>query len=380
VGLLTWLLTSAACWGPPVPGSPGRPLVISLAREPATFQWIVQITGWNKTELSALRAANLSADDWAPIARVTVAGGMDVPIAMRHRVTDTTVELVPRFPLDTGREYAVTVDPTRGPAPRRDGVVWTRVTVPPVVPTGTFVSAIFPSAALWPENTLRFYLHFSSSMSGTSAVGHVRLVDASGAEVRDALLDVDVDLWNRDYTRRTVFFDPGRVKHGLRPNLELGRALIAGHAYAIVVSQAWRDATGHQLTREFRHAFTAGPALEDPVLPANWKVEAPRAGTREPLVVRFPHALDEGLLQRALGVQDASGTTLDGMITVGEGESVWTFNPAAPWRAAGYNLVVLTVLEDPAGNKVGQAFEFNRSGQPQPAETDRVTLSFRPRS
>lgn len=363
----------------PIVGGPGTPLAVSLETEPGTRQVIVHITGWSLAELAALRAADLTPAAWEPIARVTVAGGMDVPIAVRHRVTDTGVDLVPRFPLDPGREYAVTVDPTRGPAPRPDGLVWTRVTVPPVVPAGTHVSAIYPSAAVWPENTLRFYLHFSSPMSGTSGVGHVKLVDASGHEVRDALLEVDVDLWNREYTRRTVFFDPGRVKHGIRPNVELGRALIAGQAYAIVVSQEWRDASGHQLTREFTHAFTAGPALTQPVLPANWTVESPRSGTRDPLIVRFPHALDEGLLQRALGVQDASGTPLEGMVTVGEGESSWTFNPAMPWRAATHNLVVLTLLEDPAGNKVGQAFEFEMFGQPQPAEPDRVTVPFRPR-
>ena len=190
---------------------------------------------------------------------------------------------------------------------------------------------------------------------------------------------MDVDLWNREYTRRTVFFDPGRVKHGIKPNVELGRALTSGRSYAIVVSQEWRDATGHRLTREFTHAFTAGPALAQPVLPANWTVESPRSGTRDPLIVRFPYLLDEGLLQRALGVQDASGAPLEGMVTVGEGESSWTFNPSVPWRAARHSLVVLTLLEDPAGNKVGQAFEFEMSSQPQPAEPDRVTLPFRPR-
>jgi hypothetical protein len=363
----------------PVPGAPGTPLVVSLVTEPASRQAVVQITGWSTAELAALRSANLTPADWEPIARMIVAGGMDIAVAVQPRVTDRAVELVPRFPLEPGREYAVTVDPARGPAPRPGDPITTRVTVPASAATGTFVSAIYPSGPVWPENTLRFYLHFSSPMSGTSAVGHVRLVNASGAEVTDALLDVDVDLWNREYTRRTVFFDPGRVKHGIRPNVELGRALTAGERYAIAVSQQWRDATGRPLIREFRHAFTAGPALTNPVQPGTWKIEPPRRGTREPLTVRFPHPLDEGLLQRALGVQDPSGATLDGVVTIGDGETAWTFLPAAGWRDAGYGLVVLTVLEDPAGNKVGQAFEFEMFGRPQAAETERITVPFRPR-
>ena len=65
-------------------------------------------------------------------------------------------------------------------------------------------------------------------MSRASALGFVRLVDDAGQEVPDALLELDVDLWNDDHTRYTVFFDPGRVKRGVRPNVELGRALRAG--------------------------------------------------------------------------------------------------------------------------------------------------------
>jgi hypothetical protein len=40
---------------------------------------------------------------------------------------------------------------------------------------------------------------------------------------------------------------------------------------------------------------------------------------------------------------------------------------------------VLTLLEDPAGNKVGQAFEFEMFKAPKAAEAERLTLPFRPR-
>src|SRR6185436_11722812 len=139
------------------------------------------------------------------------------------------VELVPKFSLDPGREYLVQVDPSRLPVPRTGGVTEARVTMASnaAQPT-TRVTAIYPSSSVWPENILRFYLHFSTPMSGTSAIGHVRLEDDRGAEVPDALLEVDVDLWNTEYTRRTVFFDPGRVKQGIKPNREIGRALTSG--------------------------------------------------------------------------------------------------------------------------------------------------------
>jgi hypothetical protein len=335
------------------------------------------VTGFSSDELNALREQPSAQEG---LVRVSVMGSKDIAIAGTPRVTLEAVELVPQFSLDQGREYLVRVDPSRLPVPRSGGVTEARVTLARTTSQpAARVAAIYPSSSSWPENTLRFYLHFSSPMSGTSAIGHVRLVDDSGAEIRDTLLEVDVDLWNKEYTRRTVFFDPGRVKRGIRPNVELGRALIAGRQYAIVVSTSWRDAQGQPLAQEFRHAFTAAPPVEAPLDPAAWSITAPSQGTRDPLVVRFPWALDEGMLHRAVGVGDAHGRPLDGTITVGAGETSWTFTPALPWRAASHSLIVLTLLEDPAGNKVGQAFEFEMFKAPHAPDKERVTLPFRPK-
>lgn len=334
------------------------------------------MTGWSSGELRALQDNQLAQD----IVRVSLPGSTLIPIAGIHRVTPDAVEMIPQFPLDPGREYLVRIDGSRLPDPRPGSLVESRVMLPRAAASATTrVTAIYPSSSTWPENTLRFYLHFSSPMSGTSAVGHVRLLDAGGVEVRDALLEVDVDLWNSEYTRRTVFFDPGRVKRGIKPNVDLGRALVAGRRYSIVVKTSWRDSQGQPLAEEFRHAFTAAAPIEAPLDPAAWSIAQPAKGTRDPLVVRFPWALDEGLLNRAIGVVAAGGAPLDGTIIVGVDQSTWTFVPAAPWRDVPHSVVVLTLLEDPAGNKIGQAFEFEMLSAPKAAEPERMTLPFRPR-
>ena len=340
---------------------------------------MIRVTGWSPAELQAIRGR--PAGEWSGVVRVSVPGSSDIAIAADYRIAAEAVEIRPKFSLDPGREYLVKVDVSSLRSPRQPPLFETRVTVPAAVASAaTRVTAIYPSSSTWPENILRFYLHFSSPMSGTSAIGHVRLVDDKGVEVRDALLEVDVDLWNREYTRRTVFFDPGRVKRGIRPNVELGRALTAGRKYAIVVGTSWLDAKGQPLTQEFRHEFTAGPPIEAPVEPSAWAITTPGQGTRDPLTVKFPWALDEGLLQRAVGVADAGGQPLDGTTVVGPGQTTWTFTPALPWRATPHSLVVLTLLEDPSGNKVGQAFEFEMFKEPKKAtETERVSLPFRPR-
>lgn len=351
---------------------------MALVADGTTQRSVIRVTGWSSTELRALRAANPAT--LSELVRVSLPDATEIPIAGTHRVTPDAVEMVPQFPLDPGREYLVRVNPFQLPTPRPGRVFEGRVMLARAAGAATTrVTAIYPSSSVWPENILRFYLHFSSPMSGTSAIGHVRLVDESGAEIRDALLEVDVDLWNNEYTRRTVFFDPGRVKRGIRPNMELGRALTAGRRYAIVVSTSWRNAQGQPLAQEFRHVFTASPPIEAPVDPASWLILPPAHGTREPVVVRFPWALDEGLLQRALGVSAGGTQPLEGTITVGNDQTSWMFAPASPWRAAPYSLVVLTLLEDPAGNTVGQAFEFETFKAPKASEAERLTLPFRPR-
>ncbi len=86
----------------------------------------------------------------------------------------------------------------------------------------TVVTAITPSAETWPENLLRFYIHFSAPMSRRGAIGFVSLVDDKGQTLSDVFLEVNANLWNDDDTRFTVLFDPGRVKRGILPNSSSG--------------------------------------------------------------------------------------------------------------------------------------------------------------
>jgi hypothetical protein len=63
-------------------------------------------------------------------------------------------------------------------------------------------------------------------------------------------------------------------------------------------------------------------------------------------------------------------------------ETRWRFVPAAPWQAGRYRIVVLGILEDPSGNRIGRAFEVplaRRSpggGGQATKEVDRATVPF----
>jgi len=55
-----------------------------------------------------------------------------------------------------------------------------------------------------------------------------------------------------------------------------------------------------------------------------------------------------------------------GAVTVTHAETEWAFTPPEPWQRGPHELVVLSVLEDPAGNRPGQAFEVaEATAQPE---------------
>jgi hypothetical protein len=301
-------------------------------------------------------------------------------MAGRYQVTDEALVFHPAFAADPGRAYVVRVDTSHAPLGRADGVFETILTLPAAEPTApTTVTGLWPAAPVWPENLLRFYIHFSAPMSRTSAAGRVHLEDDAGREVTKAILPMDLDLWNGDLRRYTVFFDPGRVKRGIQPNLELGRAMVAGRRYAIVVDAGWRDAHGKPLQASFRHVFTAAPEETRAIDPSAWRVAPPRAGSRDALTLEFPWPLDRAQLDRAIGVARArSPATIAGRIDVDQNDRRWRFTPDELWSAGEYDLIVLTFLEDPAGNAVGRAFEMkNFLRSPAAAtQTESVRVPF----
>ena len=95
-------------------------------------------------------------------------------------------------------------------------------------PPATRVSGVHPGTSEIPENLLRFYVHFTAPMSRGDVLRWVRLEDATGESIEHAFLALGEELWDRDATRLTLLLDPGRIKSGLRPRAELGRALARG--------------------------------------------------------------------------------------------------------------------------------------------------------
>ena len=342
------------------------------------------------TDLAELQASELTHDDWVSLLRVSVATkpadtADRPPVLGSYAVVDGVVRFAPRYPFDPGRRYRVVFDPTRLPSDGDASDSWRTLTLSTTVrePSGTRSSAttrvvrVYPSADVIPENQLRFYIEFSAPMGFAGGVDHVRLIDEDDAIVEDAFLPLDVAMWNRDRTRYTLLFDPGRVKRGILPNERMGRPLIEGRGYRLVVDDAWLDDNGQSLVESYSHPFRVGPSIERAIDPTVWEIEVPPAGTREALTVSFERPLDYALLQRALLVSTASGP-LGGNIEIGAAETIWRFTPDDPWELDEHYLTALSIHEDPTGNRVGRSFEVGISDAVTCADDTPTTLSFLP--
>jgi hypothetical protein len=277
-----------------------------------------------------------------------------------YRIEKDLLRFEPRFPLARGVRYRAVLDPSilaagKGNKPQEVALLLPR---PKREPTAR-VAQVYPTADRLPENLLKFYLHFSAPMSQGNCYRHIRLLDVRGKAVAWPFLELDEELWDPSGTRFTLFFDPGRIKRGLKPREEVGPALEEGKRYTLEIDQAWCDAEGTPLKETFRKTFTVTAPDDTLPDPKKWKLAAPAPGTRGPLRVTFPKAMDHALLQRLLWVTDASGKKVAGQVTTQERETVWLFTPEGPWRAGSYQLVADTRLEDLSGNSIGRPFEVD---------------------
>jgi hypothetical protein len=244
----------------------------------------------------------------------------------------------------------------------------------------TRVIAIYPTIDRVPANLLKLYVEFSAPMSDGEAEQRLHLYDARGHEMPRAFLHVDTELWNDAHTRLTVLFDPGRIKRGLRANLEEGAPLIEGETFRLAIDAAWRDGHGMPLANGFERTLTVG--ADDRTSPDSrrWTVTAPQIGTHDAVTVRFDEPLDRALLDRWLVVVDAAGAVVPGHASVGVHEQSWSFVPEHAWRADRYQVLINPLLEDLAGNSLVSLFDADMDARPHRDATAPLALPFTPRA
>jgi uncharacterized membrane protein len=324
--------------------------VIGLQLKPGE-NWTFRVEGLNEAALSLLAEAQKPPQDLQKIFAVYVASADPEapPLFGEYRLQDGLLLFEPRFPLTPGMSYRAVYSGMEKvfsiPAPSSS---------PPAV-----VRHVFPSGDTLPENLLKLYLHFSAPMSRGEVYQRVRLLRSSGEEIEQPFLELHEELWDRNGTRLTVFFDPGRIKRGLKPREDLGPVLEEGQSYTLVIDAQWPDATGQPLKAEYRKQFRAAAPDDRQPDPKRWQIRPPEAESMQPLTILFDEPLDEAMLNRALAVVQDADTPVAGRVEIDQQEMRWRLHPESPWRSGAYSLIVLTALEDLAGNSIGRPFEVD---------------------
>lgn len=336
---------------------------------------LVEVIGLSPERLRALTPLEPTAAAWVQsLAVFAEQGGAQTPPPMlgAWRVAQDRLVFESRFPLARGVRYRAEYR-AAGAAPL---VSFFELPADTVGPT-TSVAQIYPSGDVLPHNQLKFYVQFSAPMSRGGIYEHIRLHDGDGRLVDLPFLELDEELWDRSMTRLTLLVDPGRIKRGVKPLEDVGPVFEEGKSYTLSIADTWRDAEGRPLRAPFRKIFRVGAGDRTAPEPMRWKVRAPAAGTREPLVVDFDEPMDWALALRMLAVVEKPGAAIAGEASLAQHERRWTFVPATPWPRGPHLLVVPTTIEDLAGNNVGKTFDVDvAEGAQRQLSTESVTVPF----
>lgn len=233
--------------------------------------------------------------------------------------------------------------------------------LPGLVAAGVLVT---PSGPEVPENLLRIELHLDTPLSAPLDMRRVVLLDSAGVPIDGAFLDLP--LADPDGRAVALLLHPGRIKTGVGPNLALGTALHDGQAVRLRIADA-------QLGRVVEKQWRVAPPLRQLIDPQRWTVHAVRRGSRQPLRVAFPTALD-GDAAPLIALQGPDGRRVAGAARLLSGEREWRFTPAPAWRPGTYLLRVHPRLEDPQGNRLCSAFE--QAGQSSQSCAEEGRLEF----
>lgn len=314
---------------------------------------------------------------WASIFQVYAGGGeawADVPpVFGSYTVEQGALTFHPRFAITPGVAYRAIFHPPDGSAAveGRFGSPAQEVKLLPA----THVAAVYPSSGVLPENQLKMYVYFSAPMQRGDLWSRIHIIDEAGKPAVLPFVELDPALWDRDQQRLTMLFDPGRIKRGVKPNVDMGPVLETGKRYTLIIDASLKDARGAPLEQAFRKEFTVGPAERRGIDLKLWKITEPKQGTTDPLVIDFDRPLDFALLQDVFEVTGVKGAT-----SIERDETEWRFQPDRPWTAGSHTVVIDMALEDLAGNRIGRPFDVDEFLSPAPRiSSPTTTLPFRVR-
>jgi hypothetical protein len=308
--------------------------------------------------------------------------GPGAPMAGVYAIEDGHIRFTPRFPLRPGVTYGVSFDGDclfdapdaecrAGPKTDASFTIAANALAPPAQ-----VAMIEPRADALPANLLRFYIHFTAPMAQIENIyDHVSLVRGDGSVVDSPFLNLSWNLWDDAQQRLTVLLDPGRIKRGVGPNLEVGPPLVEGRTYTLRIGPGLRDAQGRPLAATLDKTFTVTAPVRERLDPLGWTIETPPSGSREPLRVLTPVRVDSGNFARSIAIIGPDGLRVIGAAELVPNALEWRFVPKVAWLRGRYGIVVRSDLEDVSGNSVQSALDA-LAGRAIAHREENVTVPF----
>jgi hypothetical protein len=242
--------------------------------------------------------------------------------------------------------------------------------------TTTEVITSYPQLDTLPENLLKIYIRFSQPMREGESVKYVKLVKNNKDTLQDVFLDLQPELWNDDRTVITIWLDPGRIKRDLQPNLRMGAPLHVNEKYELVVLKQWQDAEGISMQKDFSKPFVTSIRDSLSPNPVQWKLNLPKALSKEPITISFDEALDHFLSLETLQVRGKNGVIIKGKFELANKDRICHFIPDEIWPAGTYTLTIASKLEDLAGNNINRPFDRDISKTNEPSTQEYYSRSF----
>ena len=241
----------------------------------------------------------------------------------------------------------------------------------------TEVVSIYPTTDTLPENALKMYIVFSKPMQEGQALNNITVIKNDHDTLSSTFLDLDKELWNRERTILTLWFDPGRVKRDLQPNKNFGAPLQENNRYKIIVNDNWRDERGLTLRSAHQKFFTVGKRDSRSPSPDTWTLQLPKASTKDVLLIELHEPLDYILLRNAVQIIDKNDNVFNGSFGTADNETILTFTPNEIWKPGDYFIKVESRLEDLAGNNLSRLFDEDLARSGSREEKTFFTKKFR---
>jgi hypothetical protein len=225
------------------------------------------------------------------------------------------------------------------------------------------VVAFAPSAPVLPANTLRVYFVFDRPARGFIPQSEVQLIGSDGKRIEDPFMDFGTELWSPDGKRLTILFDPGKIKRGVEaPNSELA-PLKAGATYTIRL-------------RGFQKRFRVGAAVRKRLDPAAWRIVPPDT-RKDAIRIEFDRVMDFALLQDQICVY-VNNQLEPSFAVVEEGGNALKLIPVTGWKAGKHEIRISAILEDVAGNRLGEAMDHLK-GDSADGDMEKAVFTFNQR-